>query len=343
MSMQDGSGASLDRLVEASAWRVRLTEQGVESSADFDRWLSDPDNAQAWGQVNAPWRLFGEAATAPEMMAARVAALRRARSGKSPKLGGVRVKVAAALMAGMTMLAAWGGLRWAEMQPDVYRTDMGERRSISLEDGSILALDSDTEVRVRYTAKARRFHLVSGQARFDVAKWPTQPFMVQARDHVVVATGTAFNVDMLGAKLLITLIEGSVTVVPDNQRRPSRATSARTDAADSRILSPGQQLLIAPTGSMEVETVTAGWATAWETGQIVFENERLETAVARVSRYGSKPISTDGPAGDLRVTGVFKIGDQAAFLEAVTSYLPVEAVGDAQGRVTLRRKISSDG
>lgn len=341
--MQDGSGASLDRLVEASAWRVRLTEQGAESSADFDRWLADPANAHAWGQVNEPWRLFGEAATAPEMMDARVTALRRARSRKRSWLGDARTKVAAGLVAGVAMLAVWGGLRWVELQPDVYRTDMGERRSIALEDGSILALDSDTEVRVRYTANARRFHLVSGQARFDVAKWPTQPFTVQARDHVVVATGTAFNVDMLGAQVLITLMEGSVTVVPDSRRAPSRRTSTRTDGdSDVRILSPGQQLLIAPSGSMTLETVTADWTTAWETGQIVFENERLDKAVARVSRYGSKPILTDGPAGELRVTGVFRTGDPAAFLEAVTSYLPVEAVGDAQGRVTLRRKISSD-
>ena len=45
---------ALRRLAEASAWRVRLTEEGVETSDAFEAWLAEPPNGAAWDQVQAP-------------------------------------------------------------------------------------------------------------------------------------------------------------------------------------------------------------------------------------------------------------------------------------------------
>src|SRR3546814_3966246 len=78
---------------------------------------------------------------------------------------------------------------------DLYRTVLGERRVVTLADGSTVSLDAASEVRVAYSERARELALVRGQARFDVAHDPRRPFAVQARDQRVVATGTAFNVD----------------------------------------------------------------------------------------------------------------------------------------------------
>jgi transmembrane sensor len=343
MKREDAPLPALDPLAEAARWRVRLAEDGVESSAMFELWLSEPANADAWEQVDGPWRDFGEAATAPEMMAARETALRRARSARRGVRSGPGMKVAASLAAGLLLVTAWGGWRWTEAQPDVYRTGLGERRTIALEDGSVVALDSSTEVRVRYTDEARRLELVSGQARFDVAKRASRPFTVQAHDHLVIATGTAFNVDLAGADVLVTLIEGRVTVAPDDHGKTSPAALLREPEprADVKVLSPGERLRIKPSAPLQVDVVTADRATAWEAGQIVFENESLASAAARVSRYGREGISVDRSAAGLRVTGVFKTGDRAAFLDAVTSYLPVEAAANAKGDVVLRHKIDS--
>src|SRR3546814_1264895 len=83
---------------------------------------------------------------------------------------------------------------------DLYRTVLGERRVVTLADGSTVSLDAASEVRVAYSERARELALVRGQARFDVAHDPRRPFAVQARDQRVVATGTAFNVDLLDRK-----------------------------------------------------------------------------------------------------------------------------------------------
>lgn len=309
----------------------------------FERWLLEPANAVAWERVDGPWRDFGEAATTPEIMAAREAALRRARSAKRRVLAGPGMKAAASLAAGLLLLTVWGGWRWIEAQPEVYRTGLGERRTIALEDGSVVALDSSTEVKVHYTDEVRRLELISGQASFDVAKRASRPFTVQAHDHLVIATGTAFNVDMAGTDVLVTLIEGRVTVAPDDHGKTSLEALLRESdpRADVKVLSPGERLRIKPSAPFQVDVVTADRATAWEAGQIVFENESLASAAARVSRYGREAISVDRSASSLRITGVFKTGDRAAFLDAVTSYLPVEAVANAQGDVVLRHKADS--
>src|SRR5688572_31793758 len=70
---------AMRRLASAALWRVRLTEEGLESSAAFEAWLAeDPANEAAWRQVNAPWDLLGEQAASSEVVAARRQALARA-------------------------------------------------------------------------------------------------------------------------------------------------------------------------------------------------------------------------------------------------------------------------
>ncbi|HEX5777006.1 MAG TPA: DUF4880 domain-containing protein, partial [Caulobacteraceae bacterium] len=51
---------AMRRLTEAAAWRVRLTEDGADTSEAFEDWLADPLNEAAWDQVQAPWREVGE-------------------------------------------------------------------------------------------------------------------------------------------------------------------------------------------------------------------------------------------------------------------------------------------
>jgi len=66
--LQDGTER---RLIEAAAWRLRLTDDGATSSPEFETWLREPANQVAWNQVSGPWAFFDEVAHAPEMVAAR--------------------------------------------------------------------------------------------------------------------------------------------------------------------------------------------------------------------------------------------------------------------------------
>ena len=182
------------RLVEAAAWHSHLTEHGIETSAEFEAWLADSDNAVAWRQIQSSWSFVGEHATSPELLALRHAALEHAhREGAGRWARGKRGagiwRAAAAASVATVLVAVWSV--WAFNKPDVYRTVSGERRVVTLSDGSQVALDAQSEVRVAYSDSARALTLVQGQARFDVAKNPMRPFTVEAAGTKVVATGTA--------------------------------------------------------------------------------------------------------------------------------------------------------
>src|SRR6187549_541501 len=131
------------RLTEAAAWRVRLTEEDADTSEAFEAWIADPANEAAWDQVQAPWREIGEKATSPELMAARAGALARARrQGRLRWTSSARGRIAASLAAAVLVAGGYGGWRWVDAQPDVYRTTLGERRVVPLPDGSKVSLDS---------------------------------------------------------------------------------------------------------------------------------------------------------------------------------------------------------
>uniref|UniRef100_UPI002FC75D0E FecR family protein n=1 Tax=Phenylobacterium sp. TaxID=1871053 RepID=UPI002FC75D0E len=226
---------------------------------------------------------------------------------------------------------------WAADHPDVYQTRLGERRVVTLEDGSRVALDSATRLTVRLTRQARTLDLVAGQARFDVAKDVTRPFSVQAGRQTVVATGTSFSIDRLGDRVLVTLIEGRVTVIGAPPRRGTRpAPSASVELKAGERLVAADQAGAAPP---IVEKVGLDKATAWENGQLIFEDEPLSAVAERVSRYTESPVVVkDAGVGALRISGVFTAGDLATFVDTVTQYLPVRAEKGSDGATELRSR-----
>src|SRR5262249_2629246 len=147
------------RLSQAAAWRVRLTENNVQGCPELSAWLAeDPRNAAAWSRVQNEWHLFGGHATAPEILALRGSALAHAReAGRGRWVRSKRFAIAhkgMGFVAGVLLLAVVGLFLWSR-QPDVYTTRAGERRVVTLADGSQIALDSRSEVSVRYGARAR--------------------------------------------------------------------------------------------------------------------------------------------------------------------------------------------
>jgi transmembrane sensor len=346
-----------DRISQAASWRARLAEDPGTDKKEFELWRAqDPRNAEAWKLVEGPWRSLGEHATSPGLIRLRQAALAHAHNAGQAhwtrRRFGLPTRLAAAAVV-FVVIAMASLLIWQEHRFDIYRTHAGERRVVTLADGSQIALDSQSEVRVRYSAHARELALVSGQARFDVAHDIERPFSVTAHGHKVIATGTAFNVDLLGSDLLVTLIEGHVVVLPQKTRAfesaaavrspenpglPAEAATETIDpgSTDRILLDAGQQLVISSGASPSVTRVNVDHATAWESGQLIFEDEPLSTVVARVSRYGARPILVDDEQiSSLRISGVFHEGDVDGFLSTLVSYLPVHAQKARDGSIRL--------
>lgn len=322
-------------LQDASAWRVRLNESNSESSLAFEAWLSEsPAHRDAWEAVQAPWELLGEHASNTELVALRRGALARAhrasRGRVSPPFW--RRMAAAAALVLVIGAGAMAAFFWSQTMPAVYATQMGERRSIELADGSRISLDSSSEVAVRYTDDARLLELRRGQARFDVTHDVARPFSVRAGGQAIVAVGTSFNVDVSGPDLLVTLIEGRLRIVPQ----------PRADQDSRRVreisMTAGQQLDVPHLQPPVVRSVEAARAVAWERGQIDFVDEPLGEVARRVNFYSTRQIVITDPAvASMQLSGVVDTGDVDDFADLVSHYLPVRAETRADGDVVLSR------
>lgn len=310
------------RLVEASAWRVHLTEIDAESTAEFEAWLAaDPRNADAWERVESPWGFLGTHAAEPAVVAARSLAL-----GTTPRFGRPAppqtvpwMRIATAAIVALS--AAGAGIYWW-MQPLDYRTALGERRTMVLSDGSRFTLDSNSELRVAYSAHVRNLVLVRGQARFEVAHDIARPFLVAANGAVVRATGTDFDVDLPASGIVVTLIEGHVAV---------------SDARDRVALNAGEQLTLAPAQRPQIAAVDTADALAWQNGQVVFHNAPLAAVIDRMNRYNqTQLVLADAALAHLPVSGTFNTGNAAGFADIIARYLNIHAVYTDAGRIEFR-------
>ena len=330
-------------LQAAAIWRMRMEgpDWSEADEAAFRAWLAEDElHPPAFERTGKVWDLVDSHAATPDVMVIRRDALHRAQRTARGRLGGLRpprrMAIAAAL-AGAVVLAGLGASPLAG-GGEVYRTGLNERRVVTLEDGSKVSLDAMTKIAVDYSDDARRLRLVRGQARFDVAHDVSRPFSVRARDRTVVATGTAFNIDIFERKARVTLIEGRVLVLAAAQRQlgPIALPGSRKPSARPIELRPGQELVTgAGAPARLVANVDLQQITAWQQGKLMFDKEPLAEAVARMNRYSERKIIIgDAAAAAVPISGAFDAGNVKGFLEAVTAYLPVNAT-EGEAGVTL--------
>lgn len=333
----DLSPQERERFDAASEWHLRLRkEPSLELTREYLTWIADERNARALEAIEAGWTAIGDLATTPDLLTLRRGALARAhKSGMHswhPRRTVWRA-FAATLVVAIIGSAIWYRLADADR---VYHTDVGERRVIALSDGSRISMDSDTEVRVHYSERARTLELDRGRARFDVAHDVTRPFTVTAGTETVVAVGTSFNVERLGGTVLVTLIQGHVVIKGAAPSPILRIVEITPKSKPSVSLSAGQELVATADAKPVISQANLQTATAWESGHLIFKDETLAEAVEHVNRYTERPISVDPDIASIRVSGVFNAGDIGSFVSAVTSYFPVQATTNSDSTIILQ-------
>ena len=169
-----------------------------------------------------------------------------------------------------------------------------------------------------FSRERRALELLTGQAHFDVAKDPARPFIVTAGDKQVIAVGTAFDVSRELGVTSVMLTEGKIVVRQDGAAH-----------AFDQTLSPGDRLIFQPDTRVRQDRPNIAAATAWQTGQVVFDDVPLSEAVEHMNRYESKPIVIADPAvGSMHISGAYKSGNADAFVKSVSILLPVVATVD---------------
>lgn len=191
-----------------------------------------------------------------------------------------------------------------------YRTAVGQKRSVTLPDGSVVHLNAKSAISFDFTDAERSLTLLYGEATFTVARDVERPFIVEADGGYTRALGTIFNIDIRTKEVVVTVLEGIVEI--SKQERSVQAV------ADRRVRY-GQDGI----GSKLLE-VDARMETSWHRGKLIFNNRPLGDVVADIERYRSGRIVIANPAlRDLEVTGIFDLKDPNSILTTINHTMPV--------------------
>lgn len=213
-----------------------------------------------------------------------------------------------------------------------YQTDANERTEARLEDGSTVVLNASTRIITRFTGTRRYVEMLGGQAFFRVSKDRMRPFVVRAGDREVIAVGTAFEVRLEKRSLDVTLLEGRVVVKPIGEG----------PAKQEILLAPDQRVIINGNAAPIVKSVNSGIETGWTEGRLYFDDTPLNDAVEQMNRYSAVKVELgDRSLATYRVSGMFRMGSQASFVEALQQYFPITPVRRSEKLVVLMPAVQS--
>ncbi len=319
----------------AAAWDARLrgAKMTERDHRDFQAWLQqDPEHHLAYDRLQSALRLLRAHADLPELSALRDEARNSVGASKRRRFASML-----GIAASVAIVSLFVALPQSERGPSIltelhgeqiYSTAPHERTRVTLADGSLVTLDSGTRMAVRLSDARRDVTLLSGRALFKVAKDHDRPFTVKAGTRTITALGTVFDVRVSPRELRVTLAEGLVAVRPVAAGRQ----------APQQILQPRQQLVaLVGTSAPMLRTVDIQNALAWADRQFFFEDEPLASAVEEINRSGDLTIIVDPSVASLRINGMFRVSDEAAFTRALKMALPVDVLRDRQGRLLVSR------
>lgn len=218
----------------------------------------------------------------------------------------------------------------SNMHDELYITGIGEQKTIVLNDGSSVQLNTNTRLKIDYNEQRRGIHLLQGEAHFQVAHNSERPFEVYSGAGIVRAVGTAFSVYLNHLQVEVLVNEGVVEVdkIPalvveskDDVSATSKPNQALAVQVKRPRISAGSQATFErhqPLALIIEESIELNKKLAWRKGTLVFTQEPLQALVDEVGRYTSvRIIIADSELRSLRVGGVFEVGNAEAVLDAL--------------------------
>lgn len=317
---------------EAREWLIRLDGDDEPSPADvaaLHEWVErSPAHREELLRIGAFWR-------DADILTKLSVPLR-----SKPRGQGVRRLAAAAvfLLAIGSLLTVWLYPGSKTATNGIYAAAIGELQVQALADGSVVQINTDSQLQVDYSDSVRKIRLLRGEAHFEVDHDPDWPFEVHAGRGMVKAIGTAFSVHLLEDTVEVTVSEGVVdlAVVANRVESPGHEPVLETIGTlghgqsavfSSQPTSAGQPdggSSIVPEIDMLAEQELAR-RLAWREGYLVFAGEPLSHVVDEVNRYTPMTIDIADPAlSQLRIGGRFKVGELDAMFDVLQSSFGIQ-------------------
>lgn len=336
---------------EAARWVARFEDGAISPSDEpaFQAWCRQSEaHREAYIRLAGLWGAFDRVAELKDYaVAAAVSEASRsplsALLSRRNALTGLAASVAAVAGAGAVYYivkaksAEFGG---------TFDTALGQQRDVALPDGSLIELNTNSRVEVKFDGARRRIRLLQGEAFFNVAPNKKRPFSVFAGGGVVTAVGTAFAVRLETNKRIDVLVsEGRVALAGENMQTgaafgagavgTANKTPVEIDAGQNAIFEDDVKRIERVNGAALERKLM------WRSGMLAYDGEPLSEVVADVSRYAPVHIEIEGEALQrMPVAGFFRVGEVDMMLEGLAELADIEVtrVSPTEIRLSARDK-----
>ncbi|MFP1680963.1 FecR domain-containing protein [Alloalcanivorax sp. C16-1] len=288
-------------LREASAWLVRL-DAGALS-------LDEQDALRRWYETSEAHRRVWEAACQLNQRFAGLPAELATPVLRRPRLHR-RTVLKSLAGVGLAAPLAWHLANDAPWRPwlAAHRTTVGERRTLTLADGSLLMLNTDTALDVVIRGPDRELRLYQGELFVRTGHRRPGTLAVHTAQGQVRALGTEFAVRSLEQATRVTVVRDAVMLTP-------------LSGAPERLMQ-GQEGLFSDSAVTSVVAAPAD-RLSWRQGELVVDGWPLAEVIAELARYRRGVLRCEPTVADLRVSGVFQTDDTELALEVLEQLLPV--------------------
>lgn len=310
-------------ILQAEYWMIKLHSPDFceEQEAEFMRWLeSSEENAAAYLKAEDTWQRGGV------LVEAKAPAKVQEREGSS-WLGewlnfGAWPQMAMACF--VFVLVGLGGY-WQYLQGKTtvqyFQTSVGEQQELTLADGSVIVLNTNSKVKTVMSSKKREVHLEYGEVFFKVAHKGSNFDVVTAKG-VIRVVGTEFRVYDSEDKTVVTVLEGAVSVDDKRDNQDQTFDGDVTLRKNQEVVVEGEG---APT-TLQPQEVDASAKMSWRNKRAVFKGDSLAIVVQELNRY----FKTELRLGDAvleknTVAAVIQITDFETMLAMLTQALDLEA------------------
>lgn len=316
---REGDDLKTAAIEAAIQWHLQMFSGNPN---DFDRhafeaWLgASPMNDQAWRHLESalsnvlhriePKLLAGKGALRRSLVRPQDA--QRRRLGRLLLIGGV-------FFGGTALIDRRLPLRQLGSE---FVTGTGERRRVSLPDGSTMELDARSAADIDFSDNKRVVRLRTGAAIFEVASQRellgSSPAAVRQPLRILTDPGEV-HVDA-GRLLMRCEASRSLCVALEGESEIVTFTGTRGKLAQGEGAWFDKDSISAARRDLASNA-------AWHAGQLEVHNESLHEIVAALGRYRPGLIRVSPAAGNLRVSGLFPLDDTERALDALRHTLPI--------------------
>lgn len=337
------------RLNEASDWIAKLDRNlTLDEKKSLQIWLSlAPENTIVLFEVAQLWDKMDELSRLSDLFPKITEAKKQ-----TPKwLGAVAASVVFTVLFSFYQNNFITPFSVQEKQSPVvamqmsYQTDIGESNTINLPDNSIMVLNTNSFVQVKYTQHARIIELQRGEIHIDVAHDISRPLSVITGEKVIQAVGTAFNVEIHDEQVELIVTEGKVLVAHKNPiyNHVDIEKMAHKLPNNSMAISKGEKVELNVTGKVQEEVIKLNEIEiaanlSWRQGNLIFRGESLVDAMAEISRYTNIAfeLADDQKLKQVKVAGLFKTGDVTGLLDVLTRNFNISYEKVTEDKILLR-------